>query len=117
MSIERKIKQRTERRALRVKARFHKAGHPRVSVFRSLKHIYAQIIDDMSATTLVSCSSRELTNTVGDKKAQATAVGRQLAERALQHGITIAIFDRGPFLFHGRVKALAEGIKEGGLKI
>lgn len=117
MSLERKIKQRTARRAGRVRARVKVGGLPRISVFRSLKHIYAQIIDDAAGTTLVSCSSRELKDIAGDKKAVAQAVGKELAARALKKGIQKAAFDRGPFLFHGRVKALAEGIREGGLTI
>ncbi|EKE05167.1 MAG: 50S ribosomal protein L18P [uncultured bacterium] len=90
---------------------------PRVSVFRSLKYIYAQVIDDINSTTLVSCSSLELKNLKGDKKAIANAVGKELAKRAQEKGITTAVFDRGSFLYHGRVKALAEGLREGGLNI
>ncbi len=117
MSVERKIKQRSIRRALRVRKRFAANEKPRVSVFRSLKHIYVQIIDDKAAQTLVSCSSKELKGITGDKKAVAQAVGKELAARALKKGIQVATFDRGPFLFHGRVKALAQGIQEGGLTI
>ncbi len=118
MSVERKIAQRNKRRALRVRKNISSSSEGvRVSVFRSLKHIYAQIIDDNVQKTLVSCSSLELENLKGDKKAIAKEVGKALAERAMKHGVTKAAFDRGSFLYHGRVKALAEGIREGGLKI
>ncbi len=89
----------------------------RVSVFRSLRHIYAQVIDDSIGKTLVSCSSLDLENLSGDKKAIAQAIGFELAKRAQNKGITTAVFDRGSFLYHGRVKALAEGLRDGGLKI
>ena len=89
---------------------------PRVSVFRSLKQIYAQIIDDAQHATLVSCSSLQI-STNGTKTEIATAVGLELAKLALQQGITKAAFDRGSFLYHGRVKALAEGLRAGGLQI
>jgi large subunit ribosomal protein L18 len=117
MSVERKIKQRSMRRALRVRKRFATSEKPRIAVFRSLKHIYAQIIDDKAAQTLVSCSSAELKGVSGDKKAIAEAVGKELAARALKKGIQVVAFDRGSFLFHGRIKALAHGIQEGGLTI
>ncbi|KKT24125.1 MAG: 50S ribosomal protein L18 [candidate division TM6 bacterium GW2011_GWF2_43_87] len=77
----------------------------------------AQIIDDKAQRTLVSCSSLELTGLTGDKKAIARAVGLELAKRALSNKIESAVFDRGRFLYHGRVKALAEGIREGGLHV
>lgn len=117
MSVERKIAHRTERRQLRVRKRVKSSDLPRVSVFRSLKQIYVQVIDDQQQKTLVSCSSVELTGLKGDKKEVAHAVGKELASRALKQGITNAVFDRGSFLFHGRVKSLAEGLREGGLKI
>jgi large subunit ribosomal protein L18 len=117
VSLERKIKQRTQRRLMRVRQHVKKGELPRISVFRSLKHIYAQIIDDNASKTLISCSSKELKELTGDKKAVAQAVGKELAARAIKQGILKAAFDRGPFLFHGRVKALAEGVKEGGLII
>ena len=116
MSIIRRIKDRAKRRALRVRKKF-KIEMPRVSVFRSLKYIYAQIIDDVNSTTLVSCSSLELKKLKGDKTAVANAVGKELAKRAQEKGIKTAVFDRGSFLYHGRVKALAEGLREGGLNI
>lgn len=116
MSLVRKIQQRRERRALRVRTRMQQ-DLPRVSIFRSLNHIYAQIIDDASNRTLTSCSSLQLTSVSGSKKEVAFVVGKELAQRALAQGIVEAAFDRGAFLFHGRVKALADGLREGGLRI
>jgi large subunit ribosomal protein L18 len=116
VSFERKINKRIHRRAQRVRGRLKLGESPRVSVFRSLNHIYAQIIDDNQQKTVVSCSSLEL-KVKGDKSEVAHAVGRELASRALEKGITTAVYDRGPFLYHGRVKALAEGLREGGLQI
>ena len=118
MSVERKIKQRTQRRTLRTRKNLINAqGLPRVSVFRSLKHIYAQIIDDAANKTLVSCSSLELENLTGDKKGVARLVGAALADRAKKIGITAVIFDRGCYLYHGRVQSLADGLREGGIKV
>lgn len=118
MSVERKIRQRTQRRTLRTRKNLINAhGLPRVSVFRSLKHIYVQIIDDAAHKTLVSCSSLELENLTGDKKGVARLVGAALADRAKKVGITAVIFDRGGYLYHGRVKSLAEGLREGGIKV
>jgi large subunit ribosomal protein L18 len=117
VSLERNIAKRTERRAQRVRQNLRKREFPRVCVFRSLTNIYAQIIDDKQNKTLVSCSSLELKNLTGDKKAIAQAVGLELAKRALDSGINTVIFDRGSFLYHGRVKALAEGLREGGLQV
>lgn len=91
---------------------------PRISVFRSNKEIYAQIIDDLHGRTLVAASSREKA-LAGVKKTQtekAAEVGRLLAQRALSAGITTVRFDRNGYLYHGRVKALAEAAREGGLK-
>ncbi len=90
---------------------------PRVSVFKSLNHIYAQLIDDAKHATLASCSTLELTKLKGDKKAQAHAIGLELAKRAQGLGVKEVIFDRGHFLYHGRLKSLAEGLREGGLKV
>lgn len=120
MSIARKIKQRATRRALRVRNHIKQTTTPRtrISVFRSLQHIYAQVIDDVAGTTLVSCSSLELKKLEGDKKAIARSVGIELAGRAKDKGIVDGVvFDRGSYLYHGRVKALADGLREGGLKI
>jgi large subunit ribosomal protein L18 len=78
--------------------------------------MYAQIIDDMTHKTLVACSSRELAGVEGDKKDVAYAVGIELAKRAKQQGIEAVVFDRGRFKYHGRVKSLADGLREGTLK-
>lgn len=116
MSLQRKINRRAQKRATRVRSRLTTNAMPRVSVFRSLKHIYGQLIDDKQGTTLASSSSLEITIT-GDKKEVAKAVGKALAERALAHGIKQVAFDRGSYLYHGRVQALAEGLREGGLQV
>ena len=89
---------------------------PRVAVFRSVQHIYAQIIDDMNRQTIASCSSLELSDVKGDKSAVAHAIGLELAKRAKAKGVDAVVFDRGRFKFHGRVKALADGLREGTLK-
>ena len=116
MSQERKDKVRKKRRASRVRWKLSRTSAlPRVSVFRSLKHIYAQIIDD--GKTHASCSTLELEKLSGDKKTCAHKVGLELAKRALSNGISQACFDRGQFLYHGRVQMLAQGLREGGLKI
>jgi large subunit ribosomal protein L18 len=90
---------------------------PRLSVFRSARHIYAQIVDDLKGTTLVAASSREDLGPLEGKGRlpSSTAVGKRLAERAKQKGIKKVAFDRGGYLYHGRVKALAEGACAGGL--
>lgn len=90
---------------------------PRLSVYRSLGHIYAQVIDDLKGRTLASASSRDKGfASDGDKKAQASAVGKLLAERAVKAGVAAVVFDRNGYRFHGRVKALADAAREGGLK-
>ena len=92
------------------------AAQPRLSVFRSNKEIYAQIIDDVNGVTLVAASSRDKGVANGTKTETATAVGKLIAEKALKAGITTISFDRGGNLYHGRVKSLAEGAREAGLK-
>ena len=79
--------------------------------------MYAQLVDTKASTTVASCSSLELKNLTGDKKEQAKAIGQELGRRALAQGIKQAQFDRGKFLFHGRVEALAEGLREAGLTV
>jgi len=95
------------------------AGRPRLSVFRSSKHIYAQIIDDVKGATLVAASTVEKdvrgAAKTGATAAAAAAVGKTIAERAKAAGITAVQFDRGAYIFHGRVKALADAAREGGL--
>ena len=96
------------------------AQRPRLSVFRSLKHIFAQLVDDTTGKILVSASSisKEIRNSVDGKKRTeiSKAVGLLLAQKAKAEGIEAVRFDRGGYLYHGRVKALAEGAREGGLK-
>ena len=108
-------RQKRTRFALRKKA----GGRPRLSVFRSSKHIYAQIIDDEQGATLASASSIEgelkTELKTGADIAAATRVGKLLAERAIKAGITDVVFDRGGYIYHGRVKALADAAREGGL--
>lgn len=116
MSLLKKNKQRRQRRSERVRNKFRDSMLPRVSVFRSLKHIYAQLIDDAQQHTIASVSTDEL-KVKGDKKSQAHAVGVELAKRALKEGIEQAKFDRGRFLYHGRIEKLVDGLREGGLKI
>ncbi|MEZ4947898.1 MAG: 50S ribosomal protein L18 [Saprospiraceae bacterium] len=89
---------------------------PRISVYRSNQAIYCQMIDDINGTTLVAANSREEGIPSGTKSEQAKAVGKLLAEKAVAKNINNAVFDRGGYLYHGRVKALAEGAREGGLK-
>ena len=118
MSLERKKKQTRQRRTERVRRQLkHSASDPRISVHRSLKHIYAQLIDDETGKTLASASSHAIKDVTGDKTAMAHAVGLELAKRAQEKGVKKAYFDRGRFLYHGRVKELAEGLREGGLSI
>lgn len=90
---------------------------PRLNVFRSEKNIYAQVIDDVAGNTLVAASSldKEITGNGGNKEA-ARAVGKLIAERAKAKGIKTVVFDRGGYLYHGRVAELAEGAREGGLE-
>ena len=112
----------TERRTARVRRaiKVGAGGRPRLSVFRSSKHIYAQVIDDLKGETIVSASSIEKDMRGGLKTGAdieaAKAVGKLLAERAASKGITDLVFDRGSYQFHGRVKALADAAREGGLK-
>jgi large subunit ribosomal protein L18 len=103
------------RRALAVRS----ASRPRLSVHRSSKHIYAQVIDDGAGATVAAASSleKDLKGKLktGADKAAAAAVGKLIAERALKAGVKEVVFDRGGFIFHGRIKALADAAREGGL--
>jgi len=92
------------------------AATPRLSVYRSNKEIYAQIIDDVNGVTLAAASSREAGVTKGTKIETAASVGKLIAEKALKAGVETISFDRGGNLYHGRVKSLAEGAREAGLK-
>jgi large subunit ribosomal protein L18 len=109
------------RRHIRVRKKVSgTAERPRLTVFRSLSHIYAQVIDDVSRTTLVAASDMEpalKTKVSGKNKSDvATTVGELIAERAKDKGVTKVVFDRGGYPFHGRIKALAEAARSGGLE-
>ncbi len=102
------------RRHLRIRKRvMGTAERPRLVIFRSLKHIYAQLVDDVSQRTLLTVGDGELT---GKKAEKAGTVGKQLAEAAKEKGIAKVVFDRAGYRYHGRVKALADGAREGGLE-
>src|SRR5262247_4407929 len=111
---------RTIRRTAKVRRGIRRsaAGRARLSVFRSSKHIYAQVIDDLKGETLASASSLEKSMRDGGKTGAdidaAKAVGKLLAERAVQKGVKEVVFDRGSYLYHGRVKALADAARESG---
>lgn len=98
----------------RIRARLSgTADTPRLAVYRSNKEIYAQVIDDVGGNTLISASSKDFKGTKID---QATQVGKMISEKSQAAGITTVVFDRGGYLYHGRIKALAEGARESGLK-
>ncbi len=112
--MKRNSQQNRKRIHLRVRKKVNgTAERPRLNVFRSNKAIYCQLVDDTKGHTLVAAGSFGLT---GTKTEQATAVGKLIAERAKEAGIEVVVFDRGGYLYHGRVKALADGAREGGLK-
>ena len=106
------------RRRVRSSLRARSAGKPRLSVHRSGCHIYAQVIDDLAGKTIAAASSldKDLKGKTGATRQGAAAVGKALAERAKKAGVSSVVFDRGGFLFHGRVKALADAAREGGLE-
>ena len=118
-----RLTDRTARRTASVRRKVKLAagtsGRARLSVFRSSKHIYAQLIDDVKGTTMAAASSLEKTMRGGAKTganiAAAKAVGKLIAERAKEKGIKDVVFDRGGYLYHGRIKALADAAREGGL--
>jgi len=118
MSANQDLRERRRER-LRFQLRRKAGGRPRLSVFRSGKHIYAQVIDDAAGRTVAQASSIEPTVRGGLKtgadRAAAAAVGKLVAERALAVGVAEVVFDRGSYIYHGRVKALAEAAREGGL--
>jgi large subunit ribosomal protein L18 len=117
-----KLTKRTDRRTARVRRAIKSSAgdRARLSVFRSSKHIYAQVIDDRKGETLASASSleKEMRGSLktGANVDAAKAVGKLLAERATAKGVTVVVFDRGGYIYHGRVKALAEAAREAGLK-
>src|SRR5262245_37325311 len=116
------VKARTNRRKATVRRAIKDAatGRARLTVFRSSKHIYAQIIDDAKGATLAAASSLEKdmrgSMKTGANIEAAKAVGKLVAERAKQKGVTAVVFDRGSYLYHGRIKALGDAAREGGLK-
>ncbi len=112
------VRQARERRHKRVrKSITGTAGRPRLVVFRSNRGIEAQLVDDLSGNTLAAASSLNLKKSFkGNKTAQAAEVGKLLAQNAAKAGIERVVFDRGGYLYHGRVKALADAAREGGLK-
>jgi len=114
-----KLMERRKSRVRRTLKKNNVAGRPRLSVFRSSKNIYAQVIDDVNGVTLAAASSLEADlkkslKTGADVDA-ATVIGKTLAERATKAGIKDVVFDRGPYIYHGRVKALADAARENGL--
>src|SRR5262244_4509214 len=114
-----KASKRTDRRTARVRRAVKSAAgdRARLSVFRSSKHIYAQVIDDLKGETLASASSmeKEMREKTGANIDAAKAVGKLLAERAVKNGVKEVVFDRGSYLYHGRIKALADAARESGL--
>jgi large subunit ribosomal protein L18 len=110
------IREARARRKKRIRGRIEGTRErPRVSVFRSNKAIYAQLVDDAAATTMVTARSAEVQGAGLNKSETAKKVGELLAQRAKDEGIARVVFDRSGYLYHGRVKALAEGAREGGL--
>ncbi len=110
-----KLQRRTKIKAGIRSRVFGTPERPRLSVFRSNKQIYAQVIDDVHGKTLAAASSKNLTDKMTSVEKSAL-VGKALAEKALQAGISAVVFDRNGYLYHGRVKSLADGAREGGLK-
>lgn len=124
MSVKRQLAKRETRRRFRVRNAVRRAAtvnsRPRLSVFRSNKHIYAQVIDDVEGRTLVSASTVEKeiagAGTYAGNKDFAAKIGKLVAERAMEQGVKEVVFDRGPYRYHGRIAALAEGAREAGLQ-
>ena len=121
MQHQRQILRQRQRRAIRVRNRLKRdAQRPRLTIFRSHQNIYAQIIDDAAGKTLVAASSRDQALRqdlrYGGNKTAAVAVGKALAQRALEAGVQEVVFDRRDYKFHGRVAALAQAAREAGLK-
>jgi large subunit ribosomal protein L18 len=106
------------RRRVRTALRAKGGARPRLSIHRSSQHIYAQVIDDSNGVTVASASTleKDVRGTTGATRDAAAEVGKRLAERARAAGVSAVVFDRGGFIFHGRVKALADGAREGGLE-
>ncbi len=106
------------RQRVRTALRLRAAGRPRLSVHRSGRHIYAQVIDDAAGKTVAAASTldKDVRGAAGSNAAAAAEVGKRIAAAAKQAGVTQVVFDRGGFLFHGRIKALADAAREGGLE-
>jgi large subunit ribosomal protein L18 len=112
------VRKARERRHKRVRTKvFGTPERPRLVVFRSNRGIEAQLVDDLEGRTLAAASWLQLSKFKGNKTAQAAEVGKLLSQRAKEAGIDTAVFDRGGYLYHGRVKALAEAAREGGLRV
>ena len=122
MKASKKLDKRLTRRRFRVRNSVRRAsnGRPRLSVFRSNKHMYAQIIDDVQGVTLASASTTEKdlggTGAFHGNRDAAARIGKAIAERAIEKGVKEVIFDRGDYKYHGRVQALADAAREGGLE-
>ncbi|MBD3673622.1 MAG: 50S ribosomal protein L18 [Planctomycetaceae bacterium] len=122
MKASKKLAKRQTRRRFRVRNSVRKSanGRPRLSVFRSNKHMYAQIIDDVQGVTLASASTTEKdlggTGAYNGNRDAAARIGKAIAERAIEKGVKEVTFDRGEYKFHGRVKALADAARDGGLE-
>jgi large subunit ribosomal protein L18 len=116
--IENKIVRRARRKRGIRKRTLGVSGRPRLSVFRSAKHIYAQLIDDLSGRTLAAASTvdKDFSGERGSNRGAAESVGARLAERAKAAGVAEVVFDRNGFRYHGRIKALADAARKGGLK-
>jgi large subunit ribosomal protein L18 len=119
MKLQKRITIRKDRRQFRVRNKLRTSGRPRLSVFRSNKHIYAQLIDDQAGKTLVAASTVEPSvrsgETNGNTLEAAAEIGKLLAQRALEQGIKQVAFDRGVYRYHGRVQALADAARQAGL--
>jgi large subunit ribosomal protein L18 len=113
--LEKKEKQKRRQKAIRAKISGTKE-RPRLNVFRSSKHTYAQIIDDNKQVTIISMSDKSATDTKKTKTEKAFQLGEKIAEKAKEKKIDKIVFDRSGYLYHGRVKALADGARKGGLK-
>ncbi|MFA5173043.1 MAG: 50S ribosomal protein L18 [Candidatus Paceibacterota bacterium] len=116
MKSEKEITKKRARRAIKVRSSIKKGGWPRLSVFKSSKYIYAQIIDDETGKTLASASSSLIKKDKKNKTEKAKEVGMAVGKKAKEAGITKVVFDRGRYAYHGRVKSLAEGAREAGLE-
>lgn len=119
MSIQKRIKKREQRRAFRVRNKLrtiNRSGKARISVFRSNRSLYVQIIDDMTHNTIVGLSTFAVSKTGGKNKELAHKLGLLAGQKALERSVESVYFDRGSYLYHGRIKALADGLREAGLQ-